>query len=128
MEQETLQVLAVQHKQGNTRLKFVSIENTLEAFQKFVSEGSEARGEIEIVPVSGSIVCVLHGEGKVIGLPPTLAWIKGEEVIDVLAGDIFFCREGEEGELANIEKEDIDFIREHFRLIKTEGGKSDGQV
>ena len=90
---------------------FVEINNTLEAEQKFVG------GLIEVVAIAPGLDLVCNEEGKFNGSKPVVAWVDGEQILDVIFGNCFVCRNNEEGEFISIKDTDVDIIKEKLKPV-----------
>ena len=88
------------------------IENSLEAKQKYV------KGLIQVVSLNSQIDIICNDEGKLIGLEPNRAFMDGEDILDILVGDILACRHGAEGNFTSIKEEDIPIIESMLLPIR----------
>ena len=88
------------------------IENSLEAKQKYV------KGLIQVVSLNSQIDIICNDEGKLIGLEPNRAFMDGEDILDILVGDILACRHDAEGNFTSIKEEDIPIIESMLLPIR----------
>lgn len=88
------------------------IENSLEAKQKYV------KGLIQVVSLNSQIDIICNDEGKIIGLEPNRAFMDGEDILDILVGDILACRHDAEGNFTSIKEEDIPIIESMLLPIR----------
>lgn len=89
----------------------MELESTLEAEQKFVG------GLIEVVAIAPGLDLVCNEEGKFNGSKPVVAWMDGEQILDVIFGNCFVCRNNEEGEFVSIKDSDVDIIKEKLKPV-----------
>ena len=88
------------------------IENSLEAKQKYV------QGLIQVISLNSQIDIICNDEGKLIGLEPNRAFMDGEDILDILVGDILACRHDAEGNFTSIKEEDIPIIESMLLPIR----------
>lgn len=89
--------------------KLVSMENTLEAFRRYVNFGC-AGGRISTISLPGGIVLVVHGDSKLLGFPVNRALVgEGDHIINILAGNIIAVRTDRE-KFASIQLSDVEFL------------------
>lgn len=94
--------------------KLVYMENTLEAFQRYVNFDCDG-GRIGTTSLPGGIILVVHDQSKMLNFPVNRALISEDgQIIDVLAGNILAVRANGE-EFSDILPGDIDFIEEHLK-------------
>lgn len=96
------------------RGKLVYMDNTLEAFQRYVNFDCDG-GHIETTRLPGGIILILHSDGKLFDFPVNRALVSDEgHIIDILMGNIVTVRaKGEE--FSDILPEDVEFIEEHLK-------------
>ena len=82
----------------NCRQQTTDMPNTLEALQNAVG------GSIQIVPLTTELCVVCNEEGKVLGLPPVAVV---PMLQDILCGSLVICRTDEQGELIDVEDDDL---------------------
>lgn len=95
---------------------FMEIENSLEAEQAFVG------GYIDVVSIGNGIDLVCNDEGKMNGSSPSVAWVEGDDIVDIVFGDFFLCR-SKDGEFISINDEDVKYIKEKLKIIIFSNGK-----
>lgn len=59
----------------------------------------------------------MHEEGKLLGLPPTIAWVEDRNLLEIIMGNCFVSRHTEEGEFTSIKEIDIAVIQEKLKEI-----------
>lgn len=96
------------------RGKLVYMDNTLEAFQRYVNFDCDG-GHIRTTCLPGGIILIIHSYGKLFDFPVNRALVSDEgHIIDVLVGNIVAVRaKGEE--FSDILPEDVEFIEEHLK-------------
>lgn len=93
------------------RGKLVYMENTLEAFQRYVNFDRDG-GRIGTASLPGGIVLIVHADGKLLNFPVNRALIgEGDHIIDILVGNIVAVRASGE-EFDSIFPGDVEFIEE----------------
>lgn len=94
--------------------KLVYMENTLEAFQRYVNFDCDG-GHIETTCLPGGIILIVHSDGKLFNFPVNRALVSEEgHIIDILVGNIVAVRaEGEE--FSDILPENVDFIEKYLK-------------
>lgn len=96
----------------------VEIENTLDAWQKAVSEGAPYQCPIEIVSndVPGTII-VLNEEGKLVNLKPNRRYY------DILVGTFYVCSVDKNYDFASLNDNQIKEVMKQFDKIEYFTGK-----
>ena len=98
--------------------RFIEIEHSLEAKQKFVD------GYIEVIGIGNGIDLVCNEEGKIKHLQPNVAWIEDEKVIDIICGNCLLCRYNDKGDFVSIKDEDVEYIKSKLFPIAAVVGKT----
>ena len=96
-------------------ITITKIENTLEAKQEIVG------GYIEHLQLTPNIGIILHDEGKLINLPPTLLLLdKNQEILDYIAGTCFFIGlEPNNEDFVSLTDESIEFLKRNIvKMVK----------
>lgn len=96
-------------------------------FQEVIVEGTLADskrlvgGYIECLRVTEEIDLWLNEEGKLDDLEPNFGLVRGDQILDIIVGDVFFASHDSEGETISITEEQIAHVKERFierRLFK----------
>jgi hypothetical protein len=58
----------------------------------------------------------LNEEGKLNNLPPNFALVEGENIYDIVMGDIIITSTDDEGETVGLTDKEIEFVRERFNF------------
>ena len=82
--------------------------NTLEALQNAVG------GSIQMVPLTIELCVVCNEEGKVLGLPPVAVV---PMLQDILFGPLVICRTDEQGELIDVEDDDLYMLSKYLQPV-----------
>ena len=90
----------------------IEIEDRLSVLQEYVG------GTINIISVGvNNLVIVLNDNRKIENLRTNRAWVVEDEVKDIIVGNAFICRYNPEGDLINVEEEDIPVINSIFKIM-----------
>lgn len=57
---------------------------------------------------------VINEEGKLRSLPPTIAYIKDNQVIDYVCGNAVFLRYDDNGDFCSLRDEDFPYIKHRY--------------
>ena len=87
---------------------FMEIENDLRSKQKFVG------GLIEVIRLTEEIDLIVNEEYLLNGSEPRLLIYENDEIVNVVMGDCFVCRNDREGNFTDIMREDISIIQEYL--------------
>jgi len=90
-------------------LSVQEIDGGLKSMQQLVG------GFIQMVPISDGIELVCNEEGKFAGLP-----VNFKLGMDRIVGDVFFTRTDDEGEPASLTDEDLSYLNEWTRQMRTQ--------
>ena len=90
---------------------FEKIDNTLEAFQRYVNF-DRSDGVIQAFNL-GEIVVVYHDNGKNLAYPLNRAIIIDNEINDIIAGNML-CVRADGEDFTDIKESDEKYIREHL--------------
>lgn len=112
---KTINVITIKKEGTKTVVAQEELEHDLESLQKFVG------GYIEVtVAIPGSddsdavdLLMVLNDEGKMLNLPPTIAYVKDREVVDFVAGNAFITRRTGE-DFGSVTEEDFRTIQSYY--------------
>ena len=88
--------------------KVESIDNTLEAFQKFVG------GYIEVLNMGSGIVAIMNEEGKLKDMKANLPIHRNGILADILHGDIMFAGTDGSGDMDSISDEQVEMVKQYF--------------
>ena len=112
-----MQGLIIKLNDNKNKIEILEVEidkdRELESIQKTVG------GHFEIPYINkrlseNEILTIVNEEGKLLGLEPTIALMKDDEVIDTLNGTVLFLSaDGEE--MTSLSKEQKEIIKEEFR-------------
>ena len=99
-------------------------ESTLKRFQGYVGGYVEA---VSLEAMTGmeefrDVDVVLNEEGKLIGLQPTLFFVRSDEVLDYIAGNAVFCKVDAQGDWVGLSEHIIERILESCEFVMTEKG------
>ena len=89
----------------------VELVNKLENLQEAVSEGADAVGLIEIIPISDTASLLCNEEGKLIGLEPNRRI--GH---DIICGTFYVVGEDRHGNLTSLSAKDMDYFKVRFAV------------
>lgn len=112
-KEKTIRIYPLHVGDFSYKKDFETIENTLEAKQKFVG------GTIQGICFDREhkLDIILNDDGKLIGLPLNRAWIIDNIVVDIIVGEAFICRHDDKGNYCSIQEEDLDIIFNTFKPI-----------
>lgn len=112
-----MQGLIIKLNDNKNKIEILEVEidkdRELESIQQTVG------GHFEIPYINrrlseNEILTIVNDEGKLLGLEPTVALMKDDEVIDTLNGTVLFLSaDGEE--MTSLSKEQKEIIKEEFR-------------
>lgn len=99
-------------------------ESTLKRFQAYVGGFVEA---VSLESMTGreefrDIDLILNEEGKLVGLHPSVLFVRDGEVLDYIAGNAIFCTVDADGDWVGLSDEMIGHILESLVFIPTSNG------
>ena len=90
---------------------FMEIENKLQAMQKIVG------GRMERISVTEGIDLIVNEEYLFNGSKPRVMIFENGEVVNIVMGDCFVCRNDSKGNFTDIKREDISILEEYILHI-----------
>ena len=90
---------------------FMEIENKLQAMQKIVG------GRMERISLTEGIDLIVNEEYLFNGSKPRVMIFENGEVVNIVMGDCFVCRNDSKGNFTDIKREDISILEEYLLHI-----------
>lgn len=124
---EEIRVIQFVRENDRTVMKETTMKNELETFNKFVGGYMEVTGAVPDGGRKGEpLHLVVHEEGKLIPLEPTIGFAMGNKIIDYTAGNSVLLRSNEEGDFDSLTDEDVSYLKERYGTqgVLSRGDKS----
>lgn len=103
------------------------MKNELETFNEFIGGYIEVIGAVPDGGRRGEpLHLVMHEEGKLIPLEPSIGFAMDNRIIDYISGNAVLLRSNEEGDFDSLTDEDVSYLKRRYGTqgILSQGNKS----
>lgn len=112
---EEIRVIQFVREKDRTVMKETTMKNELETFNEFIGGYIEVTGAVPDGGRKGELLhLVIHEEGKLIPLEPTIGFAMDNRIIDYTAGNAVLLRSNEEGDFDSLTDEDVSYLRGRY--------------
>ena len=112
---EEIRVIQFVREKDRAVMKETTMKNELETFNKFVGGYIEVTGAVPDGGRKGEpLHLVIHEEGKLINLEPTIGFAMSNQIIDYTAGNAVLLRSNEEGDFDSLTDEDVAYLKGRY--------------
>lgn len=124
---EEIRVIQFTREDNRTVMKETTMKNELETFHELLGGFMEVTSAVPDGRHKGEpLHLVVHEEGKLIPLEPTIGYAMGNQIIDYTAGNAVLLRSNEEGDFDSLTEEDVSYLKERYGTqgVLSRGDKS----